>query len=319
MSQKVLFFLFLFTYTTALFNIRILTMNRCKSLKRLLNSLNLGKTNIIINIEFFIDALPQNNSIDINTLSQIHNFQWNYGKKEIFINKRNFGLKNQWLRYYNKTEPLLILEDDMILCRSFLDLSIKALKYLKTLKNENIFGISFQKLRLILKSDNCKNFEPKKCLQKNVKKNHAFFLQQMATWAPIVFSHKWNELVKYYVNSKKSEKRIIHCIPGAISNLWYNTSGTFMQYFFQIKNFSMLYFNTDNHIAINMKEKGLHFKGKKEIFEDKCLTSMEAKQISFINVSFFDNGFNKFSNLLSPDLLYNDKPYKNMKEKCSIN
>lgn len=198
-------------------------------------------------------------------------------------------------------------------------MSIEALKYLKTKKDENIFGISFQKLRLILKPDNCKNFEPAKCLQKNVKNNHAFFLQQMATWAPIVFSHKWNELVKYYMDSILSEKQIVHCIPGAISNLWYNTSGTFMQYFFQVKNCSMLYFHTQNHIAINMKEKGLHFTGKREIVADKCLTAWEAKKIGFENVSYFDNGFNKFSNLLNANLFLNEKQYINMKEKCRIN
>lgn len=125
MSPKIFFIMFLFTYIIALFNIRILTMNRWKSLKGLLKSLNFESANFTINIEFFIDALPQTNSIDNNTLAIIQNFQWNYGKKEIFMNKRNFGLKKQWLRYYYKKEPLLILEDDMILCSSFFFCQLK--------------------------------------------------------------------------------------------------------------------------------------------------------------------------------------------------
>lgn len=280
-----------------LFNIRLLTMNRSKSLQRLLDSILKNEMkNYTINMEIFVDAVPGSNKIDEKTITVIKNFKWSFGKKEVFLSKRNVGLKNQWLRFYNKQEPLLILEDDIILCESFVPVAVKSLNYLSKINNTNIFGISFQKLRLILKSDNCKNFEPEKCVSKYIAKDNVFFMMQMATWAPMVFSNKWNELIRYYKNSKIQEEKLIHCIPGSIANLWYNTSGTFMQYFFYVKKYFMLYFSSENNLALNMFENGVHFKKKTKLLNDKCMNFSQTEKIIYSTKYFYDYGFNSMNN-----------------------
>jgi len=303
--MKIAFFLFFvaFIETNNIFNIRILTMNRPKSLERLLKSLlKLKIENYVINLEFFVDALPFTNINDNNTLEIIENFNWSYGKKELFCNSINMGLKNQWLRPYHRKQPLLILEDDLILCEHFMNIAEKSINFLAKKKKDNIFGISFQKLRLILIADNCKNFEPGKCLRNNVKKNRSFFLQQMATWAPLVYSEKWNELIDYYENSKKRENFEIHCVPGSIANLWYNTSGTYMQYFFHLKKYYMMYFNTEDHFAINFLEQGVHFKKQLIKNNSKCVNSSLMELFKFEKSNFFDNGFNRIDSNLKNSL-----------------
>lgn len=292
-----IFFLFFYT-TSEFFNIRILTMNRSKSLERLLDSFKyFDDTDVKIDLEIFIDALPITNNIDFQTLNIVQNINWSYGKKEIVINPKNYGLKKQWLRPYFKNEPLLIIEDDIVLCKSFFKIAEKSLNFLKTKNNTNVFGVSFQKLRLILKKNNCNHFEPEKCLKNKVKENNIFYLQQMATWAPLVFRDKWNELIEFYESSKYVKPPLNHSIPGSIANLWYNTSGTFIQYFFFKKKYFLLYFNTKNHIALNFLEKGVHFKKKKTEQMGICADSNETDKIDFSSEQYFDQGFTEIFSL----------------------
>ncbi len=276
-----------------IFNIRILTMNRPQSLTRMLSSLKLMRIeNHTVNIEFFIDAVPITNTIDINTINIIKNFVWAYGEKTFKTNPINKGLNYQWMKPYYSKAPLLILEDDIVLCKYFFDFAQSALHNIANNSQKNIFGVSFQNLRLILKDDNCPNFETNKFLSNNVNLNSTFFLMQMSTWAPIVFSDKWNELINFYKQCQLMN--ITHCIPGSISNLWYETSGSFMQFFLYIKQYFLMYFYLGKPIIINKFENGLHFKNvmqeKNPICED-----FSKIQITFNQNVFYDQGFNIYT------------------------
>lgn len=276
-----------------IFNIRILTMNRPQSLTRMLSSIKKMRIeNYTIDIEFFVDAVPITNKIDKKTIKIIENFNWTNGKKIYITNPINKGLKNQWMRPYNSKAPLLILEDDIVLCDNFFDFGKNALKNIAKTKQKNIFGVSFQNLRLILKDDNCPNFETNKFLSKNVKLNSTYFLMQMSTWAPIVFSDKWNELINFY--KKCQLMNIIHCIPGSISNLWYETSGSFIQFFLYIKQYFLMYFYIDKPIIINKFENGLHFKNVKKAKNLIC-GDLSKTQITYNQNVFYDQGFNIYT------------------------
>ena len=288
-------------------------MNRPKSLSKLKIQKNK------INVEFFVDAMPLTNKINSETLEIIKNFNWSCGEKEIFCNSKNMGLKNQWLRPYYRKQPFLILEDDLVLCENFMSIAEKSINFLESNTKKNIFGISFQKLRLILIADKCNNFEIGKCLQKSVKKNQSFFLQQMATWAPLIYSEKWNELIEFYENSKKNPKNEIHCVPGSIANLWYNTSGTYMQYFFHIKKYYMMYFNTEDHFAINFLERGIHFKKKNSRNNCKCVNSSVIELLGFDKDAFFDNGFNRIDEKMKNTTKSGIRKRMSKYDKCKIN
>ena len=324
MNFSLIFYLFYHCVLSSnLLNIRILTMNRPKSLKKLLNSIeSIDFQNYQINLEFFVDVDSKFNRVDNETLELIKSFSWDYGNKTFVVNKKSIGLKGQWFRPYYYDAPFVILEDDIELCNNFFEIAKKSLVHIKSIGRNDIFGISFQKLRLILKDDNCPNFKPNLFLSNNVEKNSTFFLSQMSTWAPIVFGDKWNELLKFYEYSKKS--KFNHCIPGSIANLWYETSGTFMQFFLYAKNYFLMYFYLDEPIIVNNFEKGLHFK-KKTNFE-KCWSSTSELSIMFNSKIFFDQGFNifnfsKITNINSILRNMDNKTqcnYKPNKQKCKL-
>lgn len=310
------FSFFYFFSCENIFNLRILTMNRPKSFERLLNSLIAADyENKTVNLEVFIDFDNDCNCHNVKTLELAKTLKWNMGFKTICLSPKNMGLKRQWLQPYNYSVPFIILEDDLIMSRNYVQAAILSLKYIDDEKLENLFGVSFQKLRLILKNDNCPFFGVKQYLSKNIKKNSVFFIPQMSTWAPLIQSKKWNELINFYQMSLKNES-LIHCIPGAISNMWYNTSGTLMQYFFFLKGYFMMYFNIEEHIVYNFLEPGLHFKKGKNKREPFNPYKIQTKLL-FNKNYVFDQGFNKVTNFT---LVIPSKSTQNMKreEKCKF-
>lgn len=276
----------------SLLNIRILTMNRPTSLKRLLSSLlSANFTNDTVNLEIIVDALPKNNKIDESTKDIITKYQWPHGKKNIIFKEANCGLKTQWLQEYIFSEPLLLLEDDLIVSPIFYTLirDILLLKKKKAYLFKNIFGLSLQKLEIILKNDNCPYGKPDICLKKYVKAEQNFFLPIMSTWGPVVFGENFNELIKYATSFSKNFDTY-PCIPGAVTNKWLGTSGTLMQYFFYIKNYFMMYFNIKDDLIFNYKEIGLHFNGKEKKRKIRLVHEKINLKINF--KLFFDHGFN---------------------------
>ena len=280
-----------------LVNIRILTMNRPNSLNRLLNSLaNAFYSADEINLEIFIDALPKNNTSCNKTIEIAKNFLWEHGRKKIIKNTKNLGHIKQWFQRPLSIKPFFIIEDDLILSPYFYSVVKKALKNNNTSNNKDVLGFSLQKLRYVIVNDNCKNYDPDRCIKKNgIPRNSVYFLNQFSPWAPFVFSEKWNELINYYEQNEKKSKKVIHCIPNAISNLWYNASDTFAQYFMYEKGYFLMFFNTINEISHNFLEKGLHFSGKKMAM-NYTLFNITENELVFERKYFFDVGFNRIKN-----------------------
>lgn len=272
-------------------NIRILTMARPRSLKRLLDSLmQANYLNDIINLEIFVDCMANSSLIDLSTKVLVQNFNWSFGAKSIKFNRYNKGLKRQWLQNYSFDVPFMIIEDDIIVSKDFYKISKQAITYIstKTSIKKYIFGISLQKLTIIIKNDNCPFYNTRICLKKlKLKTNETFFLPQMSSWAPIVFPEKWKMLIEYH-NYFKTLNNTYPCIPGAITNRWLDTSGTFMQYFLYVKAFFMMYFNIQSDIIFNFREKGIHFSGKSKLPSYKSFVFSKTK-IKYKHENFFDH------------------------------
>jgi hypothetical protein len=269
-------------------------MNRKMSLERLFHSLSaVDFLNDTVNIEVYVDAIPGSNYIDNSTRQFLDTIKWNHGKIDIFFQKINIGLRNQWMRKYNFDVPFTILEDDLLLSQDFYKVTKKAIAFVNSQNSSTIFGIG-HKLKILLKNDNCPYFAPEKCLNKAIKKNCSFFVPIMSTWAPVVFSQSWNLMVDYFIQFSMSKHNYPY-IPGAITNKWLETSGTFMQYYLYTKNMFVLYFNIDYDIVHNTKAKGLHFSGKEFNLRPKFFN------ISLVNITFaksivFDHALKKLQN-----------------------
>lgn len=106
------------TVTTA--RLIVLTMNRAKSLQRLLDSLvNALYGNDIIDLDVWIDRAENATSVDETVLSVSRNITWKQGTKTIHKRRSNAGLYEQWIYTWNLSNPTtssefaVILEDDL--------------------------------------------------------------------------------------------------------------------------------------------------------------------------------------------------------------
>lgn len=297
-----LFFLSLISITLSehIINIRVLTMNRHLSLKRLLSSLNLSNfDNDIINMEIFIDASPENNKTCQQTMKIVNEFVWKFGEKRIVENKINLGHIKQWFQRPMSKKPFFIFEDDLILSPDFY-LIIKNILRQNIIfgLKQKMIGISLGNLRYVILDDNCKHFKPKKCMEKYIiPENSSYFINQFEPWGPLVFSEKWHELADYYENNENQKKKEIHCIPNALSNIWYNASDTFAQYFMFKNGLFFMFFNTKTKIVHNFREKGLHFNGS-NLDLDYNLLRLEKNNLILSTQNFFDFGFNRINGLI---------------------
>lgn len=293
-------------------------MNRSHSLMRLLNSLQNGKyEQDIVNMEIFVDAMPNTNTSDGLTKTLLQNFEWSFGSLFIEYNKYNFGLKRQWLRKYKYSAPLLILEDDLELSFDFYRIAKQSIRYVNSLNNSKILGISLHQAFFALQRKNCPYFLPQKCLKKFPElKNSSFFAPIMSTWAPIVFSGAWNQLVdysNYFFNLKNN----LPCIPGAITNLWLDTSGTFMQYYLYIKSMFLLYLHIDYDLVFHHREMGLHFKGTEPKKIPKFYKFNQLK-IFYNTMYVFDHAYNQLNNGLSSYFNQSMQSITNKQNKCYV-
>lgn len=116
--------------------------NRPESLQRLLSSLKLADiaqgTNLVFSLEF--DPHPE-------VLSQVNEFSWDYGKKEIIQQKKKLGLIGHFLFCGGLTKrfgAIVYLEDDLFVGKSFYTYSLHVLKHYGV--EENLAGFSLNAL-----------------------------------------------------------------------------------------------------------------------------------------------------------------------------
>lgn len=288
-------------------------MNRPESLKRLCNSLkNTNFLNDTVNIDVYVDAIPKTNLSDVATKVFLDNFEWRHGKLNVFYESTNIGLRNQWMRKITHSSASMIIEDDLIVSPDFYKIAKELLLFVKQQNNNNIFSIAINRLKIILQNDNCPYFNISKCLINFVKHNSSFFIPLMSTWGPIVFRDSWNALVDFYNDFYKISYNL-PCIPGAITNKWLDTSGTFMQYYVYKKSLFVMYLNIDSDIVYNTKAKGLHYTGK-DFNVNPYFFNYARNNIS-LNLDYvFDQGFNALNIGLNSSFNLN----RNSKTNCKI-
>ncbi len=116
--------------------------NRPRSIHRLLSSLKLADiaqgTNLVFSLEF--DSHPE-------VLSQVNEFSWDYGKKEIIQQEHKLGLIGHFLFCGGLTKrfgTIVYLEDDLFVGKSFYKYSLHVLKHYG--EEGNLAGFSLNAL-----------------------------------------------------------------------------------------------------------------------------------------------------------------------------
>ena len=211
--------------TSEFFHIKVLTMDRLQSLKRLMDSLKAayydGDT---VHIDFFVDYPPGSDAKKVKAklnarrliIDHIENWEWPYGQKSIHVRVKNGGLIGQWLESWwpnNNHETALVLEDDLSVSKFYYRWCKKAIaKYLWDPANfdPNVYGISLQRQYLVpMKSSHNKVNVPGLCPYK---------YQLIGSWGQIFFPQAWRSFRQWFEDLPSDFHPLVD---GLVTSDWY--------------------------------------------------------------------------------------------------
>lgn len=246
----------------------VITMDRAKSLTRLLKSLaaaNYGED--IVDLDIWIDR-PQDGSLvssDIVAISR--NLSWKQGTKTIHKRTVNAGLYQQWIYTWNitseTTEFAVILEDDLEVSPSFYQwLLVARAAYAQdpevaaftlqrsTLRPRQRRGIASGPLRI-------------------AKEHHVFKYRLLGTWGFAPQRDHWIEFRKWFEANRAQDVKPY--VDGLITTEWYKKQekngfapNMWSQWWIKFAD-EKNYFTLTGHLpdgttlAANWRESGLHY------------------------------------------------------------
>jgi hypothetical protein len=165
----------------------IFSYNRPSHLKKTLNSLKKNKLSKKSKVYFFSDGPKTKNLTElkkINLVRKIIKNTKNFKCKEFFFHKKNVGLKKNILngvtKILKKHKKVIILEDDIIVTKYFLDFMNQSLSFYTNKKK--IWHISGWNYDLGLKREH-----------RNDK--DAFFIKNMNCWGWGTWRNRWDKLI----------------------------------------------------------------------------------------------------------------------------
>ena len=239
---------------TKILKVHILTMNRAKSLQRLLNSLEKAEyVSDRVNLNIHIDKSADNHAC----IKVAESFQFSNGEVTIDISDQNNGLRNAWFRAWRPldNERAIILEDDV-------ELSTQWYKWLKRAweangERDDLAGISLQRQTLVPQ-------KPHKQIE--IVNNHKPFLYRLV--GSIGFSPHWKHWRAFlnWIDSVDTSTVDVKT-PGLITSDWMDTLDRrhmWTQYFIWFckqHDLYTLYINLpkEKTLAAHMREKGEHY------------------------------------------------------------
>lgn len=199
----------------------VLTMNRGKSLLRLLQTLQQGiYKDDVVAVDIWIDVVNSSH-IDPLVLKIAQNFIWTQGPKTVHIQSTPAGLRGQWLYTWDRSIPgglkdstkeiPLILEDDLVLSPYFwqwLRAGHKAYE-----NRPDIAGFTLQRDPGTLRIIDRKKIEP----------SQNFLFPFVGSWGFSPTSKHWNNFTRWARIYQKHEHLYKPYVVGTIFTEWYKT------------------------------------------------------------------------------------------------
>ena len=236
------------------FKIHIITMNRAKSLQRLLDSLKKADyAGDRVEIYIHIDKSDDNR----DCIKVAESFDFSHGKVTIEVAEQNNGLRNAWFRawYPKENERAIILEDDIEVSPQWYFWLNKAWQAYG--ERDDLAGISLQRQTLVPQ-------KPRK--QMEIVNNHKPFLYRLV--GSIGFSPHWKQWRAFlnWIHSVDTTTVDVKT-PGLITSDWLDNLDRrhmWTQYFIWFckqHDLYTLYVNLPEQktLAAHMREKGKHF------------------------------------------------------------
>ena len=272
--------------------IRIITMDRPTSLKRLLASLsNAHYDNDTVHIEFYVDKTNSTSTVDQTqnraVVEIVKAFRWTHGSVQRNFEKQNAGIFKMWVRPFpvddsrnddttttttTTTKPfLMVLEDDIEVSPFFYSWAKKVLlTYSPHGDDGNLYGFTIQRSQGIIGTKKGENWV-ESYHDRNVSRSAPFFRYQLlSTWGQIFFPRHWNAFVKWALVAR-NQVGFKPCVPYLVSNYWYQANpekiwSIWFNYFVYHSGLTNLYINfnhfspvTNYALLVNYRENGLHY------------------------------------------------------------
>lgn len=312
--------------TNNFFKIKVLTMDRLKSLKRLMDSLKAayydGDT---VDIDFFVDYPPYKDESKLKAklnarkliIDHLENWEWPYGRKRIHVRVKNGGLIGQWLESWwpnSNTEAALVLEDDLSVSKFYYRWLKKAVsKYLWDSSNfdPHVFGISLQRQYLVpMKSSHNKVDVSGTCPYK---------YQLIGSWGQVFFPQAWRSFREWFESRPAGFHPLVDGMVTSdwYSHLWQTTKPWTMHIIRWAAEYQMqnIYTNFEgkNSLCANYREPGLHFHQKAQGPDTKIITTWDESKDGCLldsdKMPMYDFSFKKVSSYkdLENHYTYNKK------------
>lgn len=166
----------------------VVTFNREKSLNRLLKSLSRAYYDND-SVELII-SIDKSDNPDVYKIAK--GYKWDYGKKTVLMHKNNLGLRKHILQCGDITlenEAVIILEDDLVVSKSFYRYAKQSYKYYKD--NKRIAGISLYTYR-VNEFSNLRPFIP---IQDD---SDVFFAMVPSSWGQMWTKEQWFNFKNWY-------------------------------------------------------------------------------------------------------------------------
>ena len=198
----------------------VMTMDRPKSLARLIRSLEQGGTSSSIDLRMTVDRDYEGN-VNQQTLEFLNNVQWPHGMFEVIVWPKKVGLYGQWVdswpaELYNETlyKAVLLLEDDLEVSPHYAKWFIGAHGAYASVPG--VGAITGQRPNLVA----AVNGPPSVAGQvpSGVK---AFGYLLMATWSLSPKPSVWREFRRWVKDKRANSPDFVPLVPGIVPNKWY--------------------------------------------------------------------------------------------------
>jgi len=236
------------------FEIIVLTMNRAKSVMRLLKSLEASEYGSEqIQLTIHVDYRAGNQ----DTVDIVNNYSWPHGSKRVVVRRANIGLMRAWLNAWSgKSDRFIIFEDDITVSPKWYTWLQRAWDQYES--RTDMAGISIMRQTLIPKL-------PDWGFWREIVNGHAPFLYKLM--GSIGFSPhptRWREFLDWMAQLKDD---FDPSVPGLITTHWWqhHPKGSMWEAHFIYKNIQdglyTMYVNLPKGetLAANMREQGEHY------------------------------------------------------------
>ena len=248
----------------------VITFDRPKSLKRLLNSLLQAKYfDHSVDLTFSIDTANQKDSNKTEKVLELaHGVRWPYGKKKIRRRQRHGGLVTavieSWYPVYDN-EFYLFAEDDIELSPLWYEWASAAIekyrirsKFLKF--SGSIAGISLYTNRLL------ETVWPYQIRHiRDITNSTAVLYQLPCSWGGIYFPEHWKMFREYALLRSNAVKNVL--LEHSTTNGWEKSWVKYMHELLYLQSWTLLYpnFPDEMSFATNHIEPGVHIDKKRSV------------------------------------------------------